>query len=61
MELMPFSPELRAAVKKTLRETVIPDWIERAQHQKVDGKGPQELFNEIIAPMEGYKVGSKLS
>jgi TRAP-type C4-dicarboxylate transport system substrate-binding protein len=58
MELMPFSPELREAVEKTLRETVIPDWIKRAQNQKVDGKGPQELFNEIIAPLVGYQVGS---
>lgn len=58
MELMPFSPELRAAVEKTLREVVIPDWIKRAKNQKVDGKGPQELFNEIIAPLVGYKVGS---
>lgn len=58
MELMPFSPEVRAAVEKTLREIVIPDWIKRAKNQKVDGKGPQELFNEIIAPLVGYQVGS---
>ena len=44
MEWLPFSPEVRAAVEKTLRETVIPDWIKRAKNQKVDGKGPQELF-----------------
>ena len=58
MELMPFSPKLRAAVEKILRETVIADWIKRSKNQKVDGKGPQELFNEIIAPLVGYKVGS---
>lgn len=58
MELMPFSPEVRAAVEKTLRQTVIPDWIKRAQNQQVDGKGPQALFNEIIAPLVGYEVGS---
>ncbi len=58
MELMPFTPEVREAVEKTLREKVIPDWIKRASGQKVDGKGPAQLFNEIIAPLVGYEVSS---
>jgi TRAP-type C4-dicarboxylate transport system substrate-binding protein len=58
MELLPFSPEVREAVKKTLRDHVIPDWIKRTSGQQVDGKTAVDLFNEIIAPLVGYEVQS---
>jgi TRAP-type C4-dicarboxylate transport system substrate-binding protein len=58
MELMPFDDTLRDEIKKTLRTKVIPDWLERTKHRKVDGKSSEQLFNEIIAPLVGYKVGS---
>jgi hypothetical protein len=58
MELMPFDDTLREAIKKTLRTKVIPDWLNRTKDRTVDGKSSEQLFNEIIAPLVGYKVGS---
>jgi TRAP-type C4-dicarboxylate transport system substrate-binding protein len=58
MELMPFDDALRDEIKQTLRTKVIPDWLDRTKHRKVDGKSSEQLFNEIIAPLVGYKVGS---
>ena len=58
MELQPFSDEMRTAIKETLQKKVIPDWLKRTKGQKVDGKTSEQLFNEIIAPLVGYKVGS---
>lgn len=51
MTHQPFTPEVRDAITKVLREKVIPDWIERAGGQKA-----ADLFNEIIAPLVGYEV-----
>jgi TRAP-type C4-dicarboxylate transport system substrate-binding protein len=58
MELMPFDDTLREEIKKTLRTKVIPDWLHRTKDRTVDGKSSEQLFNEIIAPLVGYKVGS---
>ena len=53
MEHVPFSPDVRAAIKEVLRTKVVPDWIKRA-----GGKEAEDLFNEVIAPLVGYKAGS---
>jgi TRAP-type transport system periplasmic protein len=58
MELMPFDDTLREEITKTLRTKVIPDWLNRTKGHTVDGKSSEQLFNEIIAPLVGYKVGS---
>ncbi len=58
MVLMPFTPEVREAVKRTLRDHVIPDWLKRTSGLRVDGKSAEQLFNEIIAPLVGYDVSS---
>ena len=51
MEHLPFSPEIRAAIKEIVRTKVIPDWVKRA-----GGPEAARLFNEIIAPLVGFKV-----
>ena len=53
MEHVPFSPEMRATIKEVLRTQVVPDWVERA-----GGPEAARLFNEIIAPLVGFNVGS---
>jgi TRAP-type C4-dicarboxylate transport system substrate-binding protein len=53
MEHLPFSPETQAAIKETLRAKVVPDWVKRA-----GGPEAARLFNEIIAPLVGYKVSA---
>jgi TRAP-type C4-dicarboxylate transport system substrate-binding protein len=51
MEHLPFSPGLRAAIKEVLRTKVVPDWVKRA-----GGGEAARLFNEVIAPLVGFKV-----
>jgi TRAP-type C4-dicarboxylate transport system substrate-binding protein len=51
MEHQPFSPELRAAIKKTLETKVVPEWVKRA-----GGAEAARLFNEIIAPHAAFTV-----
>jgi TRAP-type C4-dicarboxylate transport system substrate-binding protein len=51
MEHQPFSPELQAAIKETLRTKVVPDWVRRA-----GGEQAAQRFNEIIAPLVGFTV-----
>lgn len=51
MEHIPFSPETQALIKDVLRTKVVPDWVKRA-----GGAEAARLFNEIIAPLVGYKV-----
>jgi hypothetical protein len=53
MEHLPFSPETQAVIKETLKNKVVPDWVKRA-----GGAEAARLFNEIIAPLVGYKVSS---
>ena len=53
MEHIPFSPELKAAIKEVLRTKVVPDWVKRA-----GGAEAARQFNEFIAPLVGYKVSS---
>ncbi|MGH7302335.1 MAG: TRAP transporter substrate-binding protein DctP [Candidatus Rokuibacteriota bacterium] len=53
MEHIPFSPETQAAIKEVLRNKVVPDWVKRA-----GGAEAARLFNEIIAPLVGFKVSS---
>jgi TRAP-type C4-dicarboxylate transport system substrate-binding protein len=53
MEHVPFSPEMRATIKEVLRTQVVPDWVQRA-----GGPEAARLFNEIIAPLVGFNVGS---
>jgi len=53
MEHLPFSPETQAVIKDVLRTKVVPDWVKRA-----GGAEAARLFNEIIAPLVGYKVSS---
>jgi TRAP-type C4-dicarboxylate transport system substrate-binding protein len=53
MEHQPFSPETQAAIKDVLRTKVVPDWVKRA-----GGAEAARLFNEVIAPLVGYKVSS---
>jgi TRAP-type C4-dicarboxylate transport system substrate-binding protein len=51
MEHLPFSPELRAAINEIVRARVVPEWVKRA-----GGAEAARLFNEIIAPLVGFKV-----
>jgi TRAP-type transport system periplasmic protein len=53
MEHLPFSPEIRAAIKDVLRTKVVPEWVKRA-----GGAEAAKLFNEIIAPLVGFNVSS---
>jgi hypothetical protein len=53
MEHIPFSPETQATIKDVLKTKVVPDWVKRA-----GGPEAARLFNEIIAPLVGYKVSS---
>ncbi len=53
MEHLPFSPELKAAIKEVLRTKVVPDWVKRA-----GGAEAARQFNEVIAPLVGFKVSS---
>ena len=53
MEHLPFTPELKAAIKEVLRTKVVPDWVKRA-----GGAEAARQFNELIAPIVGYKVSS---
>jgi TRAP-type C4-dicarboxylate transport system substrate-binding protein len=53
MEHIPFSPEMQATIKEVLRTRVVPDWIKRA-----GGAEAERLFNEIIAPLVGFKASS---
>jgi TRAP-type C4-dicarboxylate transport system substrate-binding protein len=53
MEHIPFSPETQATIKDVLKTKVVPDWVKRA-----GGAEAARLFNEIIAPLVGYKVSS---
>ena len=53
MEHLPFSPEIRATIKEIVRTKVLPDWVKRA-----GGAEAARLFNEIIAPLVGFKVDS---
>jgi TRAP-type C4-dicarboxylate transport system substrate-binding protein len=53
MEHIPFSPETQAAIKEVLRSRVVPDWVKRA-----GGAEAAKLFNEVIAPLVGFTVGS---
>jgi TRAP-type C4-dicarboxylate transport system substrate-binding protein len=51
MEHQPFSPETQAFIKDVLRSKVVPDWVKRA-----GGAEAARAFNEVIAPIVGYKV-----
>jgi TRAP-type C4-dicarboxylate transport system substrate-binding protein len=51
MEHIPFSPETQAAIKDVLRTKIAPEWVKRA-----GGAEAAKLFNEIIAPLVGFKV-----
>ena len=51
MEHIPFSPETHAAIKEVLRSKVGPEWVKRA-----GGAEAARLFNEIIAPLVGFKL-----
>jgi len=51
MEHQPFTPEVKAAFKKTLETKVVPEWVKRA-----GGAEAARLFNEIIAPHAGFTV-----
>jgi hypothetical protein len=51
MEHQPFSPETQAVIKDVLRTKVVPDWVKRA-----GGAEAARAFNEVIAPIVGYKV-----
>jgi hypothetical protein len=53
MEHVPFSPEMQATIKEVLRTKVVPDWIKRA-----GGAEAERLFNEIIAPLVGFRASS---
>ena len=53
MEHLPFSPELQAKIKELLRTKVVPEWVKRA-----GGAEASRLFNDIIAPLVGFNVGS---
>ncbi len=51
MEHLPFSPEVKAAIKETLRSKVVPEWVKRA-----GGAEAAKLFNEHIGPLVGFTV-----
>ena len=51
MEHLPFSPEIKTAIKDVLRTKVVPEWVKRA-----GGAEAAKLFNEIIAPLVGFQV-----
>jgi TRAP-type C4-dicarboxylate transport system substrate-binding protein len=53
MEHLPFTPELKAAIKEVLRTKVVPDWVKRA-----GGAEAARQFNEVIAPLVGFTVSS---
>jgi TRAP-type C4-dicarboxylate transport system substrate-binding protein len=53
MEHLPFSAEMQVTIKEVLRAKVIPEWIKRA-----GGQEAARVFNEIIAPLVGFKVSS---
>jgi hypothetical protein len=53
MEHLPFSPELKGAIKDVLRTKVVPEWVKRA-----GGAEAAKLFNEVIAPLVGFTVKS---
>jgi hypothetical protein len=44
---------MQATIKEVLRAKVIPEWIKRA-----GGQEAARVFNEIIAPLVGFKVSS---
>jgi TRAP-type C4-dicarboxylate transport system substrate-binding protein len=51
MEHIPFSPQTHAAIKDVLRTKVVPDWVKRA-----GGAEAAKNFNEVVAPLVGFKV-----
>ena len=51
MEHLPFSAELKTAIKDVLQKKVVPEWVKRA-----GGAEAAKLFNEVIAPLVGFKV-----
>jgi TRAP-type transport system periplasmic protein len=51
MEFIPFSPDIREAIREVARTKIVPDWVRRA-----GGKEAAQLFNEIIAPLVGFTV-----
>jgi len=53
MEHLPFSAEIKAAIKDVLQKKVVPEWVKRA-----GGAEAAKLFNEIIAPLVGFKVSA---
>jgi TRAP-type C4-dicarboxylate transport system substrate-binding protein len=53
MEHLPFSPEIKTAIKDVLRTKVVPEWVKRA-----GGPEAARLFNEVIAPLVGFQVKS---
>jgi TRAP-type C4-dicarboxylate transport system substrate-binding protein len=51
MELLPYPPEIHAAIKDVLRTQVVPAWVKRA-----GGQEATRLFNDIVAPLVGFTV-----
>jgi TRAP-type C4-dicarboxylate transport system substrate-binding protein len=51
MELMPYPPEIHAAIKDVLRTQVVPAWVKRA-----GGQEAARLFNDTVAPLVGFTV-----
>jgi hypothetical protein len=51
MELVPFTPDIQAAVKEVLRSRVVPSWVQRA-----GGQEATRLFNDIVGPYAGFTV-----
>jgi TRAP-type C4-dicarboxylate transport system substrate-binding protein len=51
MEHIQFSAETQAAIKDVLRTKVVPDWVKRA-----GGAEAAKNFNEVVAPLVGFKV-----
>ena len=49
----PSRPRLRPPSRTSLRSQVVPDWVKRA-----GGAEAAKLFNEVIAPLVGFTVGS---
>jgi TRAP-type C4-dicarboxylate transport system substrate-binding protein len=51
MELVPFTPDIQAAMKEVLRSRVVPSWVQRA-----GGQEATRLFNDIVGPYAGFTV-----
>jgi TRAP-type transport system periplasmic protein len=51
MELVPFTPDIQAAMKEVLRSRVVPSWVQRAGRQEAT-----RLFNDIVGPYAGFTV-----